>query len=395
MSAVPAPPVLPEPRPARPMADVIDHLADLTGNRDRERVDVVFVQALVALLRAQEVAVWRLVGEGQEWRWFLCARLRAGEVTPASDAPWTPFADLVLPDSVPWRGECLRAQAQILAPRRGADQPVVAVFPLPGEAVAQTVVEIATDRPLTSAKLQTVQALMRIYGNIQSLLDYSQRDTLTGLLNRKTFDETFMRTALPGGMLLEADAAAVGAGVGADAGTGAAPTGTAAAGSEPAEPGSEARKPAPAQQAWLGVIDVDHFKRVNDTYGHLIGDEVLLLVARILRSTFRFQDQLYRFGGEEFVVMLRCHNEADAMLAFERFRQNMAAYPFPQVGHVTASVGFTQVMPEDSPGAAFDRADRAVYHAKQSGRNRVISHAELVRAGELEAATKVGDVELF
>ena len=98
MSAVPAPPVLPEPRPARPMADVIDHLADLTGNRDRERVDVVFVQALVALLRAQEVAVWRLVGEGQEWRWFLCARLRAGEVTPASDAPWTPFADLVLPD---------------------------------------------------------------------------------------------------------------------------------------------------------------------------------------------------------------------------------------------------------------------------------------------------------
>lgn len=364
------------------MADVIDHVADLTGNRDRERVDVVFVQALVALLRAQEVAVWRLVGEGHEWRWFLCARLRAGEVTPASDAPWTPFADLVVPDAVPWRGECLRAQAQILAPRRGADQPVVNVFPLPGEAVAQTVVEIATDRPLTPAKLQTVQALMRVYGNIQSLLDYSQRDTLTGLLNRKTFDETFMRTALPGGMLLQANPAAL-------------PAGEPVPGAGGAEADGEARKPAPAQQAWLGVIDIDHFKRVNDTYGHLIGDEVLLLVARILRSTFRFQDQLYRFGGEEFVVMLRCHNEADAMLAFERFRQNMAAYPFPQIGHVTASVGFTQVMPEDSPGAAFDRADRAVYHAKQNGRNRVVSHAELVRAGELEAATKVGDVELF
>lgn len=382
MSAVPAPPVLSEPRAPRPMADVIDHVADLTGNRDRERVDVVFVQALVALLRAQEVAVWRLVGEGHEWRWFLCARLRAGEVTPASDAPWTPFADLVVPDAVPWRGECLRAQAQILAPRRGADQPVVNVFPLPGEAVAQTVVEIATDRPLTPAKLQTVQALMRVYGNIQSLLDYSQRDTLTGLLNRKTFDETFMRTALPGGMLLQANPAAL-------------PAGEPVQGAGGAEADGEARKPAPAQQAWLGVIDIDHFKRVNDTYGHLIGDEVLLLVARILRSTFRFQDQLYRFGGEEFVVMLRCHNEADAMLAFERFRQNMAAYPFPQVGHVTASVGFTQVMPEDSPGAAFDRADRAVYHAKQNGRNRVVSHAELVRAGELEAATKVGDVELF
>jgi diguanylate cyclase (GGDEF)-like protein len=360
------------------MADVIDHLADLTGNRDRERVDVVFVQALVALLRAQEVAVWRLVGEGSEWRWFLCARLRAGEVTPASDAPWMPFTDLVLPDAVPWRGECLRAQAQILVPRGGADQPVVNVFPLPGEAVAQTVVEIATERPLTPAKLQTVQALMRIYGNIQGLLDYSQRDTLTGLLNRKTFDETFMRTALPGGMLLDA----------------AAPSGAAEGEATVTEPGSEARKPL-AQQAWLGVIDIDHFKRVNDTWGHLIGDEVLLLVARILRSTFRFQDQLYRFGGEEFVVMLRCPSEADALLAFERFRHNMAVYPFPQVGKVTASVGFTQVLPEDSPGAAFDRADRAVYHAKQNGRDRVVSHAELVRAGELEAAAKVGDVELF
>ncbi len=62
---------------------------------------------------------------------------------------------------------------------------------------------------------------------------------------------------------------------------------------------------------WLTMIDIDHFKRVNDNYGHLIGDEVLLLLARLMRATFRFHDQLYRFGGEEFVVLLRCADHAD------------------------------------------------------------------------------------
>lgn len=122
---------------------------------------------------------------------------------------------------------------------------------------------------------------------------------------------------------------------------------------------------------------------------------MLLLVARILRSTFRFQDQLYRFGGEEFVIMLRCDGEAEALQAFERFRHNMENFAFPQVGRVTVSLGFTEVVPGDTPAAAFERADKAVYYAKQNGRNQVHSQAELVRIGALEDASKVGDVELF
>jgi len=144
------------------------------------------------------------------------------------------------------------------------------------------------------------------------------------------------------------------------------------------------------------MIDIDHFKRVNDTYGHLIGDEVLLLLARLMRTCFRFHDQLYRFGGEEFVVLMRCKNEVDAGHALERLRKNTENHLFPQVGHITISIGFSEVRTGDTPSGAFERADKAVYHAKASGRNRVCSHAALVVEGILvEQATNMGDVELF
>ena len=146
---------------------------------------------------------------------------------------------------------------------------------------------------------------------------------------------------------------------------------------------------------WLGMIDIDHFKAVNDGYGHLIGDEVLLLLSRLMRSSFRFGDRLYRFGGEEFFVLVRCDSEADARRAFERLRQNTLAYTFPQVGQITVSVGFAELKQGDTPSAAIERADRAVYYAKTHGRNQVQSHAELAARGAVAATDKVGDVELF
>jgi len=126
-----------------------------------------------------------------------------------------------------------------------------------------------------------------------------------------------------------------------------------------------------------------------------MGDEVLLLVAGLLRAAFRHGDQLYRFGGEEFVVLLHADARERAALAFERFREALEAHPFPQVGQVTASAGFTRVRAFDTANAAFDRADRAVYQAKQSGRNRVCCHDALNRAGVLEDGERSGEIELF
>ena len=143
------------------------------------------------------------------------------------------------------------------------------------------------------------------------------------------------------------------------------------------------------------MVDIDFFKSVNDNYGHLIGDEVLLLLSRLMRSTLRFHDQLYRFGGEEFVVLIPCDTESNAATALERLRQNAESYAFPQVGRLTVSIGFDMILPNDSPTSALERADRAVYHAKAHGRNQVCSYRDLLAQGHLAAAEKVGEVELF
>ena len=202
---------------------------------------------------------------------------------------------------------------------------------------------------------------------MEGLLAYSERDTLTGLLNRKTFDDAFLELALP----------------------------PAAAGGGTPDPGPERRDAAAATTHCLGVVDIDHFKRVNDGFGHLIGDEVLLLLSRVMRGTFRCHDRRYRFGGEEFVVLLRCAGDLNAAVAFERLRANVAQYAFPQVGQITVSGGYTVVTAQDTPSRAFERADRAVYYAKGNGRNQVRSHAALVAAGKLEDEHQAGDVELF
>jgi len=114
-----------------------------------------------------------------------------------------------------------------------------------------------------------------------------------------------------------------------------------------------------------------------------------------MRSVFRFHDRLYRFGGEEFVVLMRCGDDADAGVAFERLRTSVMAYPFPQVGTITVSVGYTRLRDGDTPSSAFERADRAVYWAKSHGRNQVCNHAALVASGDVDEGAKVGDVELF
>ena len=113
------------------------------------------------------------------------------------------------------------------------------------------------------------------------------------------------------------------------------------------------------------------------------------------RQTFRLLDRLYRFGGEEFVVMLRCPDEEGAMAAMERFRQRVQSYPFPRVNHVTVSIGFTDIRSGDTPPAAVERADLAVYYAKHHGRNQVRSHAALVREGALVDVAQTSDVEFF
>ena len=344
------------------MSELVDHLADLTGFRDRDVMDVTLVVALREILEPTSVAIYRQVGEGTERRWLTRAKMQAGDDTATTDPTWANLDLLPRLDEYPERVQCMDGQAVMLSKA----QVGLTLFPVATDVEVVGVLEIVSDTPLGISAQRQVSSILRIYRNFQGLLDYSERDTLTGLLNRKTFDESFLKlTSRPRVTGVEPQA-------------------------------DEGRRQVGAQaRYWLGVIDIDHFKSVNDNFGHLIGDEVLLLLSRLMRSSFRYNDRLYRFGGEEFVVLMLADGETGAWQAFERLRANTERYPFPQVGRISVSIGFTDIKPGDSPSSAFERADKAVYFAKTHGRNQVHCHATLVEAGHFVEETIVGDMELF
>jgi len=120
------------------------------------------------------------------------------------------------------------------------------------------------------------------------------------------------------------------------------------------------------------MLDIDHFKRVNDNHGHDAGDEALRLIAGALRSELRGVDTCARYGGEEFAIVLPQADAEGALTVAERLRERVAELRIPTVGHVTASLGLatfpTHVQSRDLLVTA---ADRALYRAKREGRNRV------------------------
>jgi diguanylate cyclase (GGDEF)-like protein len=345
----------------KPMGRVVDQLAELTGYKDRDVMDVTLVVALRDMLSPLSVSIYRSVGPPDDQRWLSRAHLGYGERVPTADSLATELSSLPPLDQYPSRAACLQRRELRESASRSE---FTCHFPLVSEHDGDGVLEVVTRTRLSPAEQRTVSGMLRVYHNFQSLLDYSERDTLTGLLNRKTFDDSFLK--LLQGMPM-ASVATV---------------------------GDRRHDSNPAY--WIGIIDVDHFKSVNDRFGHLIGDEVLLLLSRLMRTCFRFHDRLYRFGGEEFVALIRCEGEDDARHAFERLRQACEQYQFPQVGRVTMSVGFTSIRPQDSPAAAFERADKAVYYAKHNGRNQVHCFERLVEQGQLaDEKASSGDVDLF
>lgn len=130
------------------------------------------------------------------------------------------------------------------------------------------------------------------------------------------------------------------------------------------------------QATCLAVWDVDHFKRINDSYGHRAGDKVLRAVADCFAGRIRSTDFIARYGGEEFVMILPGTHLEVASRFSERIRAAIAEIGFHFRGSpvsITVSSGITALLPDDSAGVAFDRADKALYRAKEGGRNRCVT----------------------
>lgn len=127
------------------------------------------------------------------------------------------------------------------------------------------------------------------------------------------------------------------------------------------------------------MMDIDHFKNVNDTYGHLVGDQVLVAVAQALTKSLRPSDMPVRYGGEEFTVFLPSATSKNAHIVAERIRKNVEnmsiALSDGGILHVTISIGYSERINGDTVTSIIERADKALYHAKENGRNRVCMNA--------------------
>jgi len=141
----------------------------------------------------------------------------------------------------------------------------------------------------------------------------------------------------------------------------------------------------------LIMFDVDHFKRVNDTYGHTRGDEILQQLAEVVRQEVRTTDSVYRYGGEEFVVLARETDHRDAGELAERLRARIEAHFSARgaVAPVTASFGIALVPPEDpDPAQVVASADAALYRSKEGGRNRVSGPPEVGQDRHTDATSR-------
>lgn len=237
-------------------------------------------------------------------------------------------------------------------------------YPIFGESVLLGYFVFLRDREVTTVEDAIIQGVLEVFINYFNLLDTSQRDQLTGLLNRYSLEANLDRLwnfLSPPNHL---------------------------------DQGEDRELTNYPELYWICVIDVDNFKKINDSFGHIIGDEVLIMVTRLLQNSFRQSDLLYRYGGEEFVAVISASDYEAAIKIFERVRVKIEQFDFPQVGHVTISGGICCADSSILPQEVINRADSALYAAKNAGRNCILHYDTLVKEGVLkEVAT--GSIDLF
>ncbi len=344
------------------MDKLLTHIERITGERDRPQINIALAHALRDLLGTGSVGILTLLqAPGEAFVWPAATVDDAGP--HIHDDGLAVPSSMVLIEYYPQLLACLQSGARIT---NGADT----VFPISRANGSVAGFVTVAGKSLSESQLLIAEHLLVIFTNVLSLLDYSEIDTLTGLLNRKTFDRHLMRILYSLSSDDDRNVKAL-------------------------RLPRRRRARTAFVDHWLAVVDVDHFKRVNDSFGHLIGDEMLLLIATLMKASFRVHDQLFRFGGEEFVALLKPAEEHNAHAAFERFRTEVEAFVFPQAGHLTVSIGYVRVKRNMQPSLVLEHADAALYWAKEHGRNRVVKYDAVVAAASWVPKENHTEVEYF
>ncbi len=326
----------------------IEALVNLTGRQDKRELTACLVENVGKITSSSTIAVYEV---------FNATGTRAPADNPASLVVRNTGNPSWLGEPLamhPGFSECIVTKQVVRLVRENPTSTRI-IFPV-RDASGVIGLLVIDSQGADPEALFLVEAMSQIWKSQQFLLDRNERDVLTGLFNRQALDSRMSR-------LFGEDTEQV--------------------------PGCAVLK-------CLAILDIDKFKDVNDRYGHLFGDEVLVHFTRLMNKSFRIYDYLFRYGGEEFVVVLQNVGLELALSIFDRFRNTVGAYDFPQVGQKTVSIGVIQLVAGQLPSTLIDKADKALYYAKQNGRNRVCGYEQLVAAGQLqESAISVGDIELF
>jgi diguanylate cyclase (GGDEF)-like protein len=349
------------------MLDLISHIVKISSCRDRTEINAAMVDTLTSLFQPLNLTIYRCYASKRKTMVFACAgRGPAGRFVRNAYLPEHQYCRNIERD--PLLNRCRRELSAVLDYLDDGSHRII--FPVNRLDQPLYMIDITLAEAFSADQRVALMGLIEYFGNHIALLDYGEADTLTGLSSRKTFDKHLFELL----------------------GQATADRHEVSLGNEPLR-----RRGGSADDShWLAVCDIDHFKLVNDEFGHLIGDEVLIMLAQVMHGSFRFDDQLFRFGGEEFIALLQPTTQESATMVLERFRADVEKQAFSRVGHITVSIGFSRLMPNDTPTDVIDRADEALYYAKLHGRNRVDNYEKLI-TNELLRAKDVtkGEVELF
>jgi len=345
------------PLESRQLELLISSIVEFSKQRERFALEDCFSRLISTLTGSKVLTIFHLQLRDGETYVSPALHLVNGVQVSSRDANIRPFplssrpdlAEILKHPFVPGDGvDSIPIEKELILPLQGAT----------GEVAAYCRLENAHNDPATQRLLPL---LLEFYLNYLALINDNERDMLTGLLNRKTFDQRITK------LISSLQSLNV-----------------------------RVKDTAEKVKYHLAVLDIDHFKQVNDTFGHIYGDEVLLLFANMMQKTFRDNDMLFRFGGEEFVVLLANEGIEQTLTALERFRSSIENHRFPQVGKVTVSIGVAQISAEEMALTTIDRADQALYYSKEHGRNQIRVFEELVKEGHIKVQTiQTGDIELF
>ena len=341
---------------------ILKSVIEITGQRDLDSLELSLLASLAELLPVVSIAIYKKHNENITKTVEQVIRLdvtRKENNTP--EIHWSNAADIVATDKLTER--CLLSSNLALS---AVNDEHDSAFPITVESTTIGALRIHSQNDLTTHK-ELIENIVKIYSNYLVILMESERDKLTGLYNRRTFDKKLDRLLKTQVAKQDLDS----------------------------ETPDKRRPHKDTEHAWLVVLDFDNFKTVNDTYGHIYGDEILLTLSQKMKTFFRNSDLLFRFGGDEFVIILEPVSYASASRILEKFRKSIADTPFPLIGKITISAGFAAISENDFAPTVLNRADKALYHAKELGRNRVCNYEDLMTQGTLKKVESVGSIDLF